>query len=436
MSLVERDRAAVWHPYASVVEPLPLYEVVAAQGVRLTLADGRELVDGMSSWWAAVHGYRHPVLDAAVHAQTDRFAHVMFGGLTHAPAVELAELLVEITPDELTRVFFADSGSVAVEVAIKMALQYWQGRGRPERRLLLTVRGGYHGDTAGAMSVCDPVSGMHSLFRSYVAQQVFVERPRPAFGQPAVPADLDEVRDVLTRRGHEIAALVIEPIVQGAGGMWLYDPSYLRDLVALCRAHGVLVLFDEIATGFGRTGELFALHHAGLVPDILCLGKALTGGYLTLGATLCTSEVAAGICAAPGGALMHGPTFMANPLACAVAQASVRLLLDGPWQERVRRIEGALRTGLAPCAGLPGVADVRVLGAIGVVELTAPVDMAVVQPALVERGAWVRPFGRLVYTMPPYVSSDADLRIVTDAIVATVTDLAGVRSLRSGRVPP
>jgi adenosylmethionine-8-amino-7-oxononanoate aminotransferase len=422
--LVDRDRATVWHPYASVVRPSPLYEVVAAAGTRLTLADGRELVDGMSSWWAAVHGYRHPVLDAAVKEQVDRFAHVMFGGITHAPGVELAELLVEITPPELSRVFFADSGSVAVEVAIKMALQYWQGRGRPERRLLLTVRGGYHGDTAGAMSVCDPDTGMHSLFRSYVAQQLFVARPRPAYGDAAQPGDLDEVRALLEQQAVQIAALVIEPIVQGAGGMWLYDPSYLRGLVELCREHDVLVVFDEIATGFGRTGRLFAMEHADVVPDILCVGKALTGGYVTLGATLSRDEVAEGVCAAPGGALMHGPTFMANPLACAVAQASVRLLLDGPWQQRVAHIEQVLRAELEPCRALPTVADVRVLGAIGVVELTEPVDMRVVQPALVDRGAWVRPFGRLVYTMPPYISSDEDLRTVTAAITATVSEIA------------
>jgi adenosylmethionine-8-amino-7-oxononanoate aminotransferase len=414
--LLARDRAVVWHPYASVVESFPLYEVVAAEGTRLTLADGRQLVDGMSSWWAAVHGYRHPVLDAAVHAQVDSFAHVMFGGLTHEPAVALAEQLVEITPPELTRVFFTDSGSVAVEVAVKMALQYWQGRGRPDRRLLLTVRGGYHGDTAGAMSICDPVSGMHSLFGSYVAQQLFVARPRPAHGEPMQSEDLDEVRALLEQRAGDIAALVLEPIVQGAGGMWFYDPSYLKALVELCREHGLLVIFDEIATGFGRTGTLFATEHAGVTPDILCLGKALTGGYLSLGATLCTSEVAAGVCAAPGGALMHGPTFMANPLACAVGLASVRLLLDGPWEARVRRIETALRAQLAPCAELPGVADVRVLGAIGVVELTDPVDMSVLQPALVDLGAWVRPFGRLVYTMPPYISSDQDLVTITSAI--------------------
>ena len=423
--LLQRDRAHVWHPYASISSPVPLYEVVAAHGTRLTLSDGRSLVDGMSSWWAAIHGYRHPVLDAAAHGQIDRFAHVMFGGLTHAPAVELAELLVQITPPDLTRVFFADSGSVAVEVAVKMALQYWQGRGAPDRRLLLTVRGGYHGDTAGAMSVCDPVSGMHGMFRSYVAQQLFVARPRPAYGEPLDPHDLDEVREVLATRGGEIAALIVEPIVQGAGGMWFYAPDYLRELVELCREYGVLVLFDEIATGFGRTGTLFAMAHAGVVPDILCVGKALTGGYLTLGATLCTEEVAAGVCDAPSGALMHGPTFMANPLACSVALASVRLLLAGPWQERLRGIEEVLRGELAACRELPGVKDVRVLGAIGVVETWEPVDMAVVQKALVDQGAWVRPFGRLVYTMPPYVIEPADLRIVTGAIASVLRDLPG-----------
>ena len=415
--LVARDRAHVWHPYAPATAPHPLYEVVAARGTKLTLADGRELVDGMSSWWAAIHGYRHPELDAAAHAQVDRFAHVMFGGLTHAPAVELAELLVDLTPSDLTRVFFADSGSVAVEVAIKMALQHWHGRGQPRRRLLLTVRGGYHGDTAGAMSVCDPVTGMHSLFAEYVAQQVFVERPRPSYNEPFRAEHLDEARAVLRARGDEIAALVIEPIVQGAGGMWFYSPEYLRELVALCRAHGLLVVFDEIATGFGRTGRLFALEHAGVTPDILCVGKALTGGYLSLGATLCSEAVADAVSAPPGNALMHGPTFMANPLACAVALASLRLLIRDGWQDRVTAIAQALTAQLAPCRELPGVADVRVLGAIGVVELQEPVDMAIVQPALVDRGAWLRPFGRLVYTMPPYIADDDDLRTITSAIV-------------------
>ncbi|GAC1611852.1 MAG: adenosylmethionine--8-amino-7-oxononanoate transaminase [Mycobacteriales bacterium] len=414
--LLARDRAHVWHPYSSVTASAPLYEVVAAEGCRLTLADGRELVDGMSSWWAAIHGYRHPELDEAVHAQVERFAHVMFGGLTHAPAVELAELLVEITPPDLTKVFFADSGSVAVEVAVKMALQYWQGRGHPQRNLLLTVRGGYHGDTAGAMSICDPITGMHTLFRDYVAQQIFVARPRPAYDERLAATDLDEVRTLLRERGHHMAALVIEPIVQGAGGMWFYAPEYLRQLVQLCREHGLLVLFDEIATGFGRTGLLFACQHAEVAPDIMCVGKALTGGYLTLGAALCTDEVAHGVCAPAGTALMHGPTFMANPLACSVALASVRLLLAQPWQQRVGEISRALSEQLVRCRDLPGVVDVRVLGAIGVVELQDAPDLSVLQPALVERGAWLRPFGRLLYTMPPYISSPAEVRVVTSAM--------------------
>jgi adenosylmethionine-8-amino-7-oxononanoate aminotransferase len=420
--LVARDRAVVWHPYASVVEPAPLWPVVDACGTRLTLADGRELVDGMASWWAAIHGYRHPVLDRALHEQVDRFAHVMFGGLTHEPAVTLAELLVDITPPSLTRVFFADSGSVAVEVAVKMALQHWQGRARPERDRLLTVRGGYHGDTAGAMSVCDPETGMHGLFRGYVAQQVFVARPRPMYEESCRAGDLDEVRAVLEEQGERLAAVIVEPVVQGAGGMRFYSPDYLRQLVELCRSYGLLVLFDEIATGFGRTGTLFAMEHAGVVPDILCVGKALTGGTMTLGATLCTDEVAEGVCAG-GGAFMHGPTFMANPLACAVARASVQLLLDGPWQQTVRTLESRLREGLAPARELPGVADVRVLGGIGVVELAAQPDAARLQTALVDRGAWVRPFGRLVYAMPPYISTEQDLAVVTGAMVGAIEEM-------------
>jgi adenosylmethionine-8-amino-7-oxononanoate aminotransferase len=419
--LVARDRATVWHPYAPAGHPAPLWPVVDAHGTRLVLADGRELVDGMSSWWAAVHGYRHPVLDAALHAQVDRFAHVMFGGLTHEPAVALAELLVDVTPPELTRVFFADSGSVAVEVAVKMALQYWQGRRQPRRDRLLTIRGGYHGDTAGAMSVCDPETGMHSLFRGYVAQQVFVDRPRPTYEQALQPGDLDQVRAVLEEQADRLAAVVVEPVVQGAGGMRFYAPEYLRALVELCRSYGLLVLFDEIATGFGRTGTLFALEHAGVVPDVMCVGKALTGGTMTLGATLCTAEVADGVCA-DGGAFMHGPTFMANPLACAVAHASVSLLLDGPWQATVQRLQARLVAGLEPARTHPGVADVRVLGGIGVVELAEPPDAPRLQTALVDRGAWVRPFGRLVYAMPPYVSTDEDLAVVTGAMVGAIEE--------------
>jgi adenosylmethionine-8-amino-7-oxononanoate aminotransferase len=408
--LVDRDRRHLWHPYAPPVAD-PLYAVVDACGTRLTLEDGRVLVDGMSSWWAAIHGYRHPVLDAALHAQVNRFAHVMFGGLTHAPAVELGELLVAITPDPLTRVFFADSGSVAVEVALKMAVQ---ATGVPK---VLTVRGGYHGDTTGAMSVTDP-EGMHGLFQGWVPEQVFVPRPRPLYGEPATEADLAPVVEALDR--HPVAALVIEPVVQGAGGMRWYSPDYLRRLVEVCRARGVLVVFDEIATGFGRTGELWGMDHAGVVPDVLCLGKALTGGTMTLGAVLCTDEVAERV-TARGGALMHGPTFMANPLACAVARASTELLLAQDWRTTVARLGTELSEGLAPARDVPGVADVRVLGAIGVVELDEPCDMAVLQPRLVDEGAWVRPFGRLVYTMPPYVSTTDDVAAVTDAIVRALT---------------
>lgn len=422
--LVDRDRNHLWHPYSSVVDPGQLWPVVDAHGTRLVLADGRELVDGMSSWWAAIHGYRHPVLDRALHDQVDRFSHVMFGGLTHEPAVVLGELLVEITPPELTRVFFADSGSVAVEVAVKLALQHWVGRREPQRNLMLTIRGGYHGDTAGAMSVCDPVTGMHGLFRDYVAQQMFVPRPRPTLHEPMRDSDLDEVREVLRTHGDRLAAVIVEPVLQGAGGMRAYSPDYLRALVELCRSFGLLVVFDEIATGFGRTGTLFAMEHAGVVPDILCVGKALTGGYLTLGATLCTEAVAEAVCA-DGAAFMHGPTFMANPLACAVAVASTRLLLDGPWQRTVAHLAHRLEVGLAPARALPAVADVRVLGGVGVIELAEQPDARRLQAALVERGVWVRPFGRLVYAMPPYVSSDEDLTAVTAAMVGAIEQVTG-----------
>jgi adenosylmethionine---8-amino-7-oxononanoate aminotransferase len=419
-ALLAADRAHVWHPYASAVDPAPVLPVVSAAGTRLRLADGRELVDGMSSWWAAIHGYAHPVLDAALHAQVSRMAHVMFGGLTHEPAVALAQRLVEITPAPLTRVFFADSGSVAVEVAVKMALQYWQGRDQPNRNTLLTVRGGYHGDTTGAMSVCDPVTGMHSLFRALVPQQIFAPRPRPTFNEPVADDDLAEVIALFERYADQLAAVIVEPIVQGAGGMRFYAPEYLARLARLCRQAGVLLILDEIATGFGRSGRLFGCEWTGVEPDILSLGKALTGGYMTMAATLCTEEVAAGVSAAPGGALMHGPTFMANPLAAAVALASVGLLLDQPWQQRVAEIQGQLETGLAPARELPGVVDVRVLGAIGVIELDEPVDLRVFTPRLVDRGVWLRPFGRLVYTMPPYVSSTGDVAAITAAMVGTV----------------
>jgi len=409
-TLVERDRRHLWHPYSPPTAS-PLYGVVDACGTRLTLEDGRTLVDGMSSWWAAIHGYRHPVLDAALKDQIDLFSHVMFGGLTHAPAVELGELLVSITPEPLTRVFFADSGSVAVEVALKMAVQ---ATGTPR---FLTVRGGYHGDTSGAMSVTDP-DGMHAVFRGHVVEQVFVARPRPLYGESCAPEDLDELAEAL--QDNAFAAVIVEPVLQGAGGMRWYSPAYLQGLVKLCRAAGVLVVFDEIATGFGRTGELWGMDHARVVPDILCLGKALTGGTMTMGAVMCTDEVAERV-AVRGGAFMHGPTFMANPLACAVSRASVELLLGQDWRGTVARISGELEAGLAPARALPGVADVRVLGAVGVVELEQPCDLAVLQPRLVGEGAWVRPFGRLVYTMPPYVSTTADIAAITGAIVRALT---------------
>jgi adenosylmethionine-8-amino-7-oxononanoate aminotransferase len=408
-SLVARDHRVLWHPYAPV-QASPLFGVVAADGVRLTLEDGRTVVDGMSSWWAAIHGYRHPVLSAALHDQVDRFAHVMFGGLTHAPAIELGELLVSLVDPSLTRVFFADSGSVAVEVALKMAVQ---ASGTPR---FLTVRGGYHGDTSGVMSVTDP-EGMHGLFKGHVVEQVFVSRPRPLYDEECTPADLAELAAALDSQA--FAAIVIEPVVQGAGGMRWYSPAYLQGLVELARARGVLVIFDEIATGFGRTGELWGADHAGVVPDIMCLGKALTGGTMTLGAVLCTDEVASRV-EANGGAFMHGPTFMANPLACAVAHASVTLLIEQDWRGTVAVLSSHLREGLAPAWDLPGVADVRVLGAIGVVELDEPCDMSVLQPRLVEEGAWVRPFGKLVYVMPPYVCTPADVEVITGAIVRSL----------------
>jgi adenosylmethionine-8-amino-7-oxononanoate aminotransferase len=410
VDLVGRDRRVLWHPYAPPVAD-PLFGVVDACGTRLTLEDGRTVVDGMSSWWAAIHGYRHPVLDAALHAQVDRFSHVMFGGLTHEPAVALAELLVSITPPPLERVFLADSGSVAVEVALKLAVQ---ATGVPR---VLTVRGGYHGDTAGAMSVTDP-DGMHGLFAGYVPEQVFVPRPRPRYDEPCLDEDLAPVVQALDAQ--PVAAVILEPVVQGAGGMRWYSPEYLRRLVQLCRDRGVLVVLDEIATGFGRTGELWGMDHAGVVPDVMCVGKALTGGTMTLGAVLTTDAVAQAV-VARGGAFMHGPTFMANPLACAVAHASTSLLLQGDWRANVARISAALATGLAPARDQKGVADVRVLGAIGVVELEEPCDMSVLQPRLVEEGAWVRPFGKLVYTMPPYVSTAEDLDVITGAIVRSLS---------------
>jgi adenosylmethionine-8-amino-7-oxononanoate aminotransferase len=411
--LLEFDREHVWHPYAPMPATAPVHAVVGAEGVRLRLADGIELIDGMSSWWAAVHGYNHPVLNAAVTGQLGRMAHVMFGGLTHPQAVDLARRLVTLTPEPLTKVFFADSGSVAVEVAIKMALQYWQGRG--ERRRLLTVRGGYHGDTFQDMSVCDPVNGMHHLFRGVVPEQVFGDLP---------PRDWDEayaehLTELVARHAHELAAIIVEPVVQGAGGMRFYSPRYLRLLRELADQHGLLLILDEIATGFGRSGEFWGCDHAGIAPDIMCVGKALTGGYMSMAATLATDEVARVI----GGALMHGPTFMGNPLAAAVACASIDLLLSRDWRAEVGSIETTLRAGLAGAAGLPGVADVRVLGAIGVIEAVHPVDQGPVQKVAMDHGVWLRPFNRLIYTMPPYICTPGEVARIAAAMTAAAGTL-------------
>ena len=414
--LQERDRKSLWHPYAPAASPLPPYPVRSAAGVYLTLEDGRRLIDGMSSWWAVIHGYNHPRLNAALTGQLERMAHVMFGGLTHAPAVELAEKLIALTPEGLKRVFFCDSGSVAVEVAIKMALQYWIAAGRPKKKRLLTIRNGYHGDTFAAMSVCDPVGGMHYLFTDLLMPQLFVSAPRIPFAGEWDESEMAEMAAVLEKRHQEIAAVILEPVVQGAGGMRFYHPNYLLRVRELCDEYGLLLIADEIATGFGRSGKMFACEHAGIVPDIMCLGKALTGGYLSFAATLVRGEVARGISENEPGVLMHGPTFMANPLACAVARASLELLEESPWAERVARIEAGLRRGLEPCRELSGVRDVRVLGAIGVVETEEPVDVAGIQSRVVEQGVWLRPFARLCYTMPPFIASDAEVEQITAAM--------------------
>jgi adenosylmethionine-8-amino-7-oxononanoate aminotransferase len=416
--LLALDREHVWHPYA----PLPASHdpllVRSASGVRLTLADGRELIDAMSSWWCAVHGYRHPALDAAATAQLERMSHVMFGGLTHEPAIELAARLLALTPDPLERVFFADSGSVSVEVALKLCLQYWRARGKPAKRRMLALRGGYHGDTLGAMGVCDPVDGMHSLFAGALADNLFAPRPPGGVDAPLEDSYVAALTGLVERHRDELAAVVIEPVVQGAGGMWFYSPAYVRLARELCDAHDVLLVLDEIATGFGRAGTYFACERAGIAADVMCVGKALTGGYLTLSATLCTSEVAAVISVGEGGALMHGPTYMANPLACAIALASIELLDAGDWAANVARIERSLQGALEPLGALPGVADVRVLGAIGVVQLDHPVDVAAASAAAVDRGVWLRPFRNLIYTMPPYITTDAEIEQIGRAVAA------------------
>ncbi|MCV7052182.1 adenosylmethionine--8-amino-7-oxononanoate transaminase [Mycobacterium heidelbergense] len=411
------DAAHLWHPYGTIGnESIGPLVAVAARGARLTLIrDGRptEALDAMSSWWTAIHGHGHPELDAALATQLGTMNHVMFGGLTHEPAARLARLLVEITPAGLETVFFSDSGSVSVEVAVKMALQYWRSLGEPGKRRLMTWRGGYHGDTFTPMSICDPDGGMHSLWTDVLAPQVFAPQV-PREYDPAYSAAFEKQ---LERHAAELAAVVVEPVVQGAGGMRFHDPRYLRDLREACRRHDVLLVFDEIATGFGRTGELFAADHAGVSPDIMCVGKALTGGYLSLAATLCTTGIARTISSGEAGALMHGPTFMANPLACAVSVASVELLLDQDWRSRVAEISAGLAAGLEPARALPGVADVRVCGAIGVIECHRPVDLAVATPAALDHGVWLRPFRNLVYAMPPFICGPAEISQITSAMV-------------------
>lgn len=421
--LLQIDKNHIWHPYASMIDAPPVYPVESASGVRLKLADGRELIDGMASWWSVLHGYNHPVLNAAAKAQLDKMSHVMFGGLTHEPAAKLAKQLVDITPASLTKVFFSDSGSVAVEVATKMAVQYWYSVGQQEKHQLLTIRNGYHGDTFGTMATCDPVTGMHHIFSKVLPQHYFADSPSCRFHESFNETDIASFKALIEQHHKTLAAVILEPIVQGTGGMKFYAPAYLKRVRELCDQYDVLLICDEIATGFGRTGKLFACEHADIEPDILCLGKSMTGGYLSMAATLCNDKISTGICEGEAGVFMHGPTFMANPLACSVSLANIELLLSQPWQDIVQNLEQQLQKGLAPAANCSAVADVRVLGGIGVIELKEPVDMAGIQQQLIEQGIWLRPFGKLVYTIPPYIIDNQDLSTLTQGMVNVVNSL-------------
>jgi len=422
--LVDSDKKNIWHPYSALGSDLPIIPVVSAQGVRLKLADNRELIDGMSSWWCAIHGYNHPQLNQAITDQLTRMSHVMFGGLTHPPAVELAKTLIDITPDTLETVFFSDSGSVAVEVAMKMAIQYWHDKQLPEKKSFLSLRSGYHGDTFGAMSICDPVTGMHSLFNNALIQQFFIDAPTSDFLAPCNDSDINNLKTSLAKHHQEIAALILEPVVQGAGGMRFYSADFLNQARILCDQYNVLLIFDEIATGFGRTGKLFACEHSKIQPDIMCIGKALTGGYLSLAATLTNKEVAQTISNGEPGIFMHGPTFMGNPLACSVANANIKLLLESNWQDQISNIESWLKHYLKKCDSLNNVANVRILGAIGVVECKQAVDMKTIQTAFVDKGVWIRPFGKLIYLMPPYIINKADTEHLCNTIYEVLSNEA------------